>query len=83
MARKIAWTNGAKEDLRAIDQHTAINILHGLARFLATDEGDVKQLHGFEPSELRLRLGAYRIRFYDHGAFIEILSVKHRKDAYR
>jgi hypothetical protein len=36
----------------------------------------LKRLQGAEPAELGLRLGDYRIRFYD-------LAVKHRKSAYR
>ncbi len=83
MAKTIAWTDRAKADVRAIDQHTAIRVLHGLARFVATDEGDVKQLQDVDPPEYRLRVGDYRIRFYDHGDTLEILAVKHRSGAYR
>jgi len=36
MAKKIAWTEQAKADVRATDGETAIHILHGLARFLET-----------------------------------------------
>jgi len=32
---------------------------------------------------IRLRLGDYRVRFHDLGDTIEVLHVKHRKDAYR
>lgn len=83
MAKQIAWTDQAKADLRAVDQPTALRILHGLARFLATEEGDIKRLQHIEPPQLRLRIGAYRVRFRDHGDSIEILTVKHRSDAYR
>jgi mRNA-degrading endonuclease RelE of RelBE toxin-antitoxin system len=83
MAKKFAWTDQAKDDLRAIEQQTAMRILHGLARFVATDEGDVKKLTAIDPPEFRLRVGDYRIRFYDHGESIEILAVKHRRQAYR
>jgi hypothetical protein len=41
MANKIAWTDQAKADLRAIDRQTALNLLHGLARFALSEEGDV------------------------------------------
>jgi mRNA-degrading endonuclease RelE of RelBE toxin-antitoxin system len=75
--------NQARADVRAIDQQTAMRILHGLARFTQTEEGDVKRLQDIEPPEFRLRVGAYRIRFYDHGDSIEILAVKHRSEAYR
>jgi len=83
MAKKIAWTDQARSDVRAIDRDTAIDLLHGLARFVATEEGDVKRLQGIEPPEFRLRLGDYRLRFQDLGDSIEILRVRHRKDAYR
>jgi mRNA-degrading endonuclease RelE of RelBE toxin-antitoxin system len=63
MRRKIAWTDQAKADLRTIDQTTALRILHVVARYLATGEGDVKRLQDVEPPELRLRVGDYRVRF--------------------
>jgi hypothetical protein len=61
MARKIAWTDQSKADVRAIDQSTAMRILHGLARFTLVEEGDVKQLQDIEPPEFRLRIGAFRV----------------------
>lgn len=83
MAKKIAWADQAKADLRAVDRQTAMRILHGLARFTQTEAGDVKRLQDIEPPEYRLRVGPYRIRFYDHGDTIEILAVKRRSEAYR
>lgn len=83
MAKKIAWTVQAKADLRAIDQRTAINILHGLARFTQTGMGDVERLQDIEPVEFRLRFGDYRVRFDDFGGTIEILRIRHRSEAYR
>lgn len=83
MAKKIAWTDRGRADVRAIDRDAAIDLLHRLARFLATEEGDVKKLTDIDPPELRLRLGDYRVRFYDHGETIEILAIRNRKDAYR
>ena len=83
MRRKIAWTDQAKADLRTIDQTTALRILHVVARYLATGEGDVKRLQDVEPPELRLRVGDYRVRFHDLGDSIVVLAVKHRREAYR
>lgn len=80
---KIAWTDQAKADLRAIDQSTALRILHTVARYLASGGGDVKRLQDIEPPEMRLRAGDYRVRFYDYGDSILVLSVKHRREAYR
>jgi len=83
MGKKIAWTDPAKADLRAIDQATALHILHVVARYLATGEGDVKRLQDLDPPELRLRVGDYRVRFRDLGDSILVLAVKHRREAYR
>jgi mRNA interferase RelE/StbE len=81
--KKIAWTDPAKADLRAIDQTTALRILHTLTRYLASGEGDVKRLQDIEPPELRLRVGDYRVRFYDHGDSVLVLAIKHRREVYR
>lgn len=83
MGKKVIWTDRAKASLRAIDQPTALRILHAVARLLATGEGDVKQLQNIDPPQFRLRVGDYRVRFYDFGGSIEIFSVKHRREAYR
>lgn len=83
MAKKIAWTDQAKAHLRSIDRATALRILHIVARYLATGEGDVRRLQDVEPPEFRLRVGDYRVRFHDLGDSILVLAVKHRRDAYR
>ena len=44
--------------------------------------GDVKSLQG-GTSELRLRVGAYRVRFTDEGNTLHVIRVLHRKEAYR
>lgn len=83
MARKIDWTERARADLRGIDRQTAMHILRDLGRFAASGVGDVKQLQGVNPPQMRLRSGDYRVRYSDHGDHIEILSVRHRREAYR
>ncbi len=83
MPKKIVWKARAKVELRAIEQETALRILHALARATVTGEGDVKRLRDIEPPEFRLRVGDYRVRFRDFENTIEILSVKHRREAYR
>jgi mRNA-degrading endonuclease RelE of RelBE toxin-antitoxin system len=83
MARKVEWTDAARADVRRIDRETALRILEGLADFLLTEEGDVKQLKETDPKEYRLRVGDYRIRFHDLGDVLQILSVRHRREAYR
>ena len=83
MTKKIAWIERAKANLRAVDQQTVLRILHALAHFAATGQGDAKQLQDVQPPEFRLRIGDYRVRYYDQSDSIEILTVKHRRDAYR
>lgn len=83
MRKTIEWTDAARANLRRIDREIAMRILEGLARFLFTGEGDVKLLTDSEPKEYRLRVGDYRIRFYDLGDTLQILSVRHRREAYR
>ncbi|MGA9072430.1 MAG: type II toxin-antitoxin system RelE/ParE family toxin [Terracidiphilus sp.] len=83
MPKKIIWNDRARNELRAIDQATAMRILNALARFCSSSEGDVKRLQDIEPPEFRLRVGDYRVRFHDSGEALEITGVKHRREAYR
>jgi mRNA interferase RelE/StbE len=80
--KRIAWTERAKADVRALDKPTAMRILSALHRFAQTGSGDVKALQGEE--EVRLRIGDYRL-FFVHWTddTIEIRHVRHRSQAYR
>ncbi|HEX2715456.1 MAG TPA: hypothetical protein VHM88_25015, partial [Candidatus Acidoferrales bacterium] len=40
--KNVVWTEQAKAQLRAIDQPTALRILHALACYLETGEGDTR-----------------------------------------
>ena len=81
--KKIIITPQARVDVRRIDRETAMRILTSLDRFARTGEGDVKRLQDIEPPEFRLRVGDYRVRNYDHGISILVLSVLHRSETYR
>ena len=81
--KKIIITPQARVDVRRIDRETAMRILTSLDRFARTGEGDVKRLQDIEPPEFRLRVGDYRVRDYDHGISILVLSVLHRSETYR
>jgi mRNA-degrading endonuclease RelE of RelBE toxin-antitoxin system len=83
MGKSVIWNDQAKAQLRGIDQPAALRILHALARYLDSGEGDVKRLQHIEPAEFRLRVGDYRVRFHDHGDTIRITAIKHRREAYR
>ena len=61
----------------------AMGLLQPCARFLTSEEGDVIRLAGIDPPEYSLRTDDYRVRFYDHGESIEIVRVRHRREACR
>ena len=82
-ARTVLWSSNARSQLFAIDRVTALGILHAVDDYLAKGVGDVKKLRP-PRHELRLRVGDYRVFFLFHGPqSIEILAVKHRREAYR
>jgi mRNA interferase RelE/StbE len=60
--KKIEWSEGARADVRRLDQKTAMRIFESVLRFAETSAGDVKKLKG-EEAEYRLRVGDYRVRF--------------------
>jgi hypothetical protein len=59
MAKKVAWTDQARADIRAIDRENALDRLHGFARFLGTEEGDVRRLQDVDAPEFR---SSWRLR---------------------
>jgi mRNA interferase RelE/StbE len=83
MAKGVLFTEQARADLRTIDQPVALQILKTLARFLASEEGNVKRLQGVNPPLYRLRAQDHRIFFRDLGDSIEVTRIRDRKDAYR
>jgi mRNA-degrading endonuclease RelE of RelBE toxin-antitoxin system len=83
MAKRVGFTDQAKADLRAIDRETALQILKTLARFVRSEEGDVKWLHGTDPPLYRLRTQDHRVVFRDLGDLIEVTRVRNRREAYR
>jgi mRNA-degrading endonuclease RelE of RelBE toxin-antitoxin system len=82
VAKRVIFSDEARADIRAIDRETALRLLKGLARFLTTDAGDVKQLGGFDPPLYRLRLGDWRFIFRKSGEdTMEVLRVRNRREA--
>ena len=81
--KKIIFTVPARADIRRIDRETAMRILNALHRFAESGEGDIRKMRG-DSSELRLRVGDYRVRFTEEPAdTLHIHSVRHRSEAYR
>ena len=81
--KNVVWSRGAQAQVAAIDRETALGILHAIDEYLTTGVGDVKKLRP-PRQELRLRVGDYRVFFLFHELrSIEVLAVKHRREAYR
>lgn len=79
----VVWSPEARDDLRAIERQTAMQILYCVDDYLSKRVGGVKKL---KPPHVgfRLRCGDYRVFFdYREEKNIEITGVKNRKDAYR
>ena len=83
MAKRVVFTDRAKADLRTVEQPVALQILKTIARFLASEEGNVRRLQDVEPPLYRLRAQDHRVFFRDLGDSIEITHIRNRKDAYR
>ncbi|MCY4029306.1 MAG: type II toxin-antitoxin system RelE/ParE family toxin [Acidobacteria bacterium] len=72
----------ARRDLRRIDAPARTRIVAGIDQYAGTGVGDVKRVQ--TRSELRLRVGAWRVFFRrPDGGTIEIDAILHRREAYR
>jgi len=93
--KRIVFSERTKEDIRAIPQQTAMQILIAIHRLAESGTGRVKTLQG-QSGEKRLRVGDFRVRFTEecaesgdarHGqqgeGILHIHTVRNRKDAYR
>jgi len=66
------WINLAAQVRRRIDAR--------LMEFATSGKGDVKRLKGREGS--RLRVGDWRVIFYEEGGSIVVVAVGHRREIY-
>jgi mRNA-degrading endonuclease RelE of RelBE toxin-antitoxin system len=81
--KEIEWSEESLEDLAALDKGTARRMKAAVERFAETGYGSVKKLQGLDPSEFRLRVGDFRVRFHTDGDILRVLRVRNRKEAYR
>jgi mRNA-degrading endonuclease RelE of RelBE toxin-antitoxin system len=83
MVKRIEWTPQARADVRRINRQMALSLLEELADYVLNGHGEIKRLQNLSPPEFRLRVGDYRVRFYDHGDRIQILRIRHSREASR
>ena len=81
--KNVTWSTRARSDMRAMDRQTALEILHGIDRYLSNQPSDVKFLRP-PLSGCRLRIGDWRVLFdlLDEPNSIEVNRVLHRSRAY-
>ncbi|MCH5676390.1 type II toxin-antitoxin system RelE family toxin [Streptomyces gilvus] len=81
------FTAAARRQFNAIDQTTALLVLHVLSRLgddPYRDDADVEKLSGHDDL-YRLRVGSYRIAYVieDGRLVILVVEVGHRREIYR
>ncbi|HEV2202477.1 MAG TPA: type II toxin-antitoxin system RelE/ParE family toxin [Bryobacteraceae bacterium] len=81
--KKIRFRPNVAEEVRVIEQKTALNILEAIHRYAETGSGRVKPLSGDFEGLLRLRVGNHRVLFDETDDTITVHRVRDRKDAYR
>jgi mRNA-degrading endonuclease RelE of RelBE toxin-antitoxin system len=71
--------------LKRLDPPVQRRVVDAVKHFARTGEGDVERLVNVTPPEYRLREGDWRVRFardHEHH-LIQVLRVRHRREAYR
>lgn len=81
--KKIRFEPNVAEEVRAIEQRVALNILTAIHRYAAGGVGRVKPLSGEFEGLLRLRVGNHRVIFEETDDTIVVHRVRDRRDAYR
>ena len=80
----IEWKASAKKELRKLDRKEIPKILEAIERLASNPHPqNHKKLLGSEHN-FRIRVGNYRIVYFveENKLLIEIIRVRHRKDAY-
>lgn len=81
--KKIRFEPNVAEEVRAIEQRVALNILTAIHRYAAIGTGKVKPLSGEFEGLLRLRVGKHRVIFEETDDTITVHRVRHRRGVYR
>jgi mRNA interferase RelE/StbE len=86
MVYKIAYSKKADKQLADLPKIVQVQIFFKVNELADGAEYlDIKKLHQPEEAGYRLRVGDYRVLYdkYDDILFINIIKIKHRKDAYK
>jgi mRNA interferase RelE/StbE len=80
---EIKYDPKAVKDLQKLDKHEASKILNGIEAY-ANDpiKTKIKKLKTLFDGAYRLRIGDYRVIFYEEDELILISKIAHRKQVY-
>ena len=81
--KKIRFRPNVAEEVRAIEQSTALKLLEAIHYYAETGRGRVKPLSGEFQGLLRLRVSNHRVLFDETADTITIHRVGDRRDVYR
>ena len=79
----VDWTGQATADLARLSRREVDRIKLAVRRLAATGYGNTRQLKGFDPPRIRLRVGDRRVMLEITSSRIPVLRVLHRREAYR
>jgi len=78
--KKIVFTSAGTRQWIKLSVDVRRRLDRRLSEFAASGKGDVKRLHGRDG--VRLRVGDWRVIFYETGEEIVIVAVGHRREVY-
>jgi mRNA interferase RelE/StbE len=78
--RSIVFTPAAVRQWTKLSAAVRARLRTRLEAFAATGHGDVKALKG--RAGMRLRVGDWRVIFYEEGDAVVVVAVGHRRDIY-
>ena len=81
--KRIRFQSNVAEEVRAIEERAALDILAAIHRYAATGAGRVKLLSGEFEGLLRLRVGNHRVFFDETEDTLTVHCVRDRREAYR
>ena len=81
--KRIRFHPSVPQEVRAIEQRAALNILTAIHRYAETGAGRVKPLSGEFEGLLRLRVGSHRVIFDESEDTVTIHRIGDRRDAHR
>ena len=82
-ALDVDWGRQSRADLAKLNPREADRIRLAVRRLAHSGHGNIRQLRGFDPPRIRLRVGSWRVMVEKEAGLIRVLRVLHRREAYR